>query len=76
MSEQILKVNKVGICTEIFGNPKDPAVLLIMGAMSSLDWWDEDFCLRLADQGDLSFGTIIVIWGDPSLMNLVLLTIQ
>ncbi|MEI4828484.1 alpha/beta hydrolase [Bacillus sp. FJAT-53711] len=51
MSEQILKVNKVDICTESFGNPKDPAVLLIMGAMSSLDWWDEDFCLRLADQG-------------------------
>ncbi|KAB2328652.1 alpha/beta hydrolase [Cytobacillus depressus] len=51
MSEQILKINKVDICTESFGNPKDPAVLLIMGAMSSLDWWDEDFCLRLADQG-------------------------
>ncbi|CRK83076.1 alpha/beta fold hydrolase [Neobacillus massiliamazoniensis] len=51
MSEQILKVNKVDICTESFGKPKDPAVLLIMGAMSSLDWWDEDFCLRLADQG-------------------------
>jgi pimeloyl-ACP methyl ester carboxylesterase len=51
MSEQILTINKVEICTESFGNPKDPAVLLIMGAMSSLDWWDEDFCLRLADQG-------------------------
>ncbi|MGM0829126.1 MAG: alpha/beta fold hydrolase [Bacillota bacterium] len=51
MSEQILKINKVEICTESFGNPKDPAVLLIMGAMTSLDWWDEDFCLRIADQG-------------------------
>ncbi|ENQ3105235.1 alpha/beta hydrolase [Bacillus cereus] len=51
MVERILKINKVEICTESFGNPKDPAVLLIMGAMSSLDWWDEDFCLRLADQG-------------------------
>ncbi|MGM0851392.1 MAG: alpha/beta fold hydrolase [Bacillota bacterium] len=51
MSEQILKINKVDICTESFGNSKDPAVLLIMGAMSSLDWWDEGFCLRLADQG-------------------------
>ena len=51
MSEQILNINKVEICTENFGNPKDPAVLLIMGAMSSLDWWDEDFCLQLADQG-------------------------
>lgn len=51
MSEQILNINKVDICTESFGNPKDPAVLLIMGAMSSLDWWDDDFCLRLADSG-------------------------
>jgi pimeloyl-ACP methyl ester carboxylesterase len=51
MNEQIVKINNVDICTESFGNPKDPAVLLIMGAMSSLDWWDEDFCLRLADQG-------------------------
>ncbi|MCS0655397.1 alpha/beta fold hydrolase [Cytobacillus firmus] len=51
MSEQIMKINNVDICTESFGNSKDPAILLIMGAMSSLDWWDEDFCLRLADQG-------------------------
>ncbi|WP_026677915.1 alpha/beta fold hydrolase [Fictibacillus gelatini] len=51
MREQILKINKVDICAESFGNHKDPAVLLIMGAMSSLDWWDEDFCLRLADRG-------------------------
>jgi pimeloyl-ACP methyl ester carboxylesterase len=51
MTERILNINNVEICTESFGNPKDPAVLLIMGSMSSLDWWDEDFCLRLADQG-------------------------
>ncbi|WP_026582478.1 alpha/beta fold hydrolase [Bacillus sp. J33] len=51
MGEQLLKINNVDLCTESFGNPKDPAVLLIMGSMSSLDWWDEDFCLRLAEQG-------------------------
>ncbi|TDL34225.1 alpha/beta hydrolase [Jeotgalibacillus sp. S-D1] len=51
MSEQMMIINKVDICTESFGNPNDPAVLLIMGAMSSLDWWDEEFCLRLAGQG-------------------------
>lgn len=50
MNEQILKIDKVEICTESFGNPENPAVLLIMGAMSSLDWWDEDFCLRLAER--------------------------
>ena len=47
MVEKILKINKVVICSEGFRNPKDPAVLLIMGAMSSLDWWDEDFCLHM-----------------------------
>ncbi|KAF0820940.1 Hydrolase, alpha/beta fold family [Bacillus sp. ZZV12-4809] len=51
MSEQIMKINNVEICTESFGNPKNPAILLIMGAMTSLDWWDEDFCFRLAEQG-------------------------
>ncbi|TYR80486.1 alpha/beta hydrolase [Priestia megaterium] len=51
MNEQVLRVNKVEICTESFGNPKNPAVLLIMGAMSSLDWWDEEFCLGLAEKG-------------------------
>jgi len=50
MNEEIIKIDNVKICTESFGNPKNPAVLLIMGAMSSLDWWDEDFCLRLAEQ--------------------------
>lgn len=51
MREQMVNINNVEICTESFGNPKDPAVLLIMGSMSSLDWWDENFCLRLAHQG-------------------------
>ncbi|MFC0189436.1 alpha/beta fold hydrolase [Fictibacillus aquaticus] len=51
MNEQMLSINKVEICSESFGNPKDPPILLIMGAMSSLDWWDEEFCQRLADQG-------------------------
>lgn len=49
MNEEIIKIDNVEICTESFGNPKNPAVLLIMGAMSSLDWWDEDFCLLLAE---------------------------
>ncbi|MEB9942984.1 alpha/beta hydrolase, partial [Bacillus cereus] len=35
MTEQIIKINKIDICTESFGNSADPAVLLIMGAMCS-----------------------------------------
>ncbi|EWG12874.1 streptothricin acetyltransferase Sat-1 [Cytobacillus firmus DS1] len=44
MSEQIMKINNVDICTESFGNSKDPAILLIIGKMSSLDWRDEGPC--------------------------------
>jgi pimeloyl-ACP methyl ester carboxylesterase len=51
MKQQLVNVNQVEIYTESFGNPKYPAVLLIMGAMSSLDWWDEEFCERLAEKG-------------------------
>jgi pimeloyl-ACP methyl ester carboxylesterase len=51
MKQQLVNFNQVEIYTESFGNSKDPAVLLIMGAMSSLDWWDEEFCERLAKKG-------------------------
>ncbi|WP_137791168.1 alpha/beta hydrolase [Bacillus sp. E(2018)] len=51
MKQQLLQTNQVDIYTESFGNPNDPPVLLIMGAMSSLDWWDETFCQRLASAG-------------------------
>lgn len=30
--ETMIKANGIEICVETFGNPKDPAVLLIMGA--------------------------------------------
>ncbi|CEH28041.1 acetyltransferase [Aneurinibacillus migulanus] len=51
MSEKINKINGIDICTESFGNPTHPAVLLIMGAMCSMVYWDEEFCQRLADTG-------------------------
>lgn len=51
MSEKINKMNRIDICTESFGNPNDPAVLLIMGAMCSMVYWDEEFCQRLANTG-------------------------
>ncbi|SDM48968.1 Pimeloyl-ACP methyl ester carboxylesterase [Fictibacillus solisalsi] len=51
MKEKIISFNGMDICTENVGNPEDPAILLIMGAMSSLDWWDEDFCSALASKG-------------------------
>ncbi|CDX34447.1 Alpha/beta hydrolase fold protein [Mesorhizobium sp. ORS 3359] len=39
------------IVSEGFGNPADPAVLLIMGAMASMSWWPEAFCRQLAGRG-------------------------
>jgi pimeloyl-ACP methyl ester carboxylesterase len=51
MSETINNINGIEVCSESFGNPKDPAVLLIMGAMASMIWWDEEFCRQLADKG-------------------------
>lgn len=51
MSEKIFNINGVEICTESFGNPEDPAVLLIMGACASMLWWDEQFCTLLAIKG-------------------------
>ena len=39
------------ICTQAFGSPGDPAVLLIMGQMASMLWWREAFCERLARAG-------------------------
>jgi len=49
--EKVFMIDGIRLCTESFGNPEDPAILLIMGAMSSMIWWDEEFCLLLADRG-------------------------
>ncbi|HBS46859.1 MAG TPA: alpha/beta hydrolase [Paenibacillus sp.] len=51
MSEKIFKVNGIDICSDSFGDPSNPAVLLIMGATCSMVYWDEEFCRRLADTG-------------------------
>jgi pimeloyl-ACP methyl ester carboxylesterase len=51
MNEKMIKYNEVEICAESFGDPNDPAILLIMGAMASMVWWPEEFCLRLAALG-------------------------
>jgi pimeloyl-ACP methyl ester carboxylesterase len=41
-------VNGVDLCVETFGDPADPDILLIMGAGASMDWWEDEFCERLA----------------------------
>jgi len=44
----IVEVNGVGLCVDTAGDPADPAILLIAGLGSSMDWWEEEFCQRLA----------------------------
>jgi pimeloyl-ACP methyl ester carboxylesterase len=46
--EKILQINDVELCAETFGEPADPAILLIGGSSASMDWWEDGFCERLA----------------------------
>jgi pimeloyl-ACP methyl ester carboxylesterase len=48
-AERIVRANGVDLCTEPFGNPADPPVLLVMGIGASMLWWEEGFCRMLAD---------------------------
>jgi pimeloyl-ACP methyl ester carboxylesterase len=51
MAEAMVRVNGVDLCVEVFGDPEAPAILLISGAAASMDWWDAEFCGRLAVSG-------------------------
>jgi pimeloyl-ACP methyl ester carboxylesterase len=48
VSREIVHANGVELCVETFGDPGDPAILLIMGMSASMDWWQDEFCGRLA----------------------------
>ena len=39
------------VCYETFGDPSDPALLLMMGLATQMLGWHEDFCAALADRG-------------------------
>ncbi len=51
INEQIISIDNIELCTESFGNAKNPPILLIMGALASMIWWDAEFCQKLADHG-------------------------
>ena len=51
VTERMIDANGVELCTESFGNSKAPPILLVMGIGSSMLWWEEDFCRKLADGG-------------------------
>lgn len=47
----MIEVSGVELCTEAFGDPADPPILLVAGSGASMLWWEEGFCRMLADGG-------------------------
>ncbi|WP_367130354.1 alpha/beta fold hydrolase [Saccharothrix sp. HUAS TT1] len=50
-AERIVPVNDIQLCHQTFGNPRRPALLLIMGMGFQHVHWPDGFCRRLADNG-------------------------
>src|ERR1700733_15319717 len=51
MVERMIRTAGIELCTEPFGSPVDPPVLLITGVGASMLWWEEGFCRMLAEGG-------------------------
>jgi pimeloyl-ACP methyl ester carboxylesterase len=51
LTERMIEANGVELCTEAFGDPGDPPILLVMGIGGSMLWWEEGFCRMLSDAG-------------------------
>jgi pimeloyl-ACP methyl ester carboxylesterase len=51
MPETFCRAGDVEICFETFGNPEDPALLLVMGLAMQMLGWHEDLCEELAGRG-------------------------
>jgi pimeloyl-ACP methyl ester carboxylesterase len=51
ITERLINVNGIELCTESFGDPADPPLVLVMGLGGSMLWWEEGFCRSLAEYG-------------------------
>src|SRR4051794_13365896 len=51
MAESFCRVGDIDVCYETFGDPSDPAMLLVMGLGTQMLGWHEDFCAELAGRG-------------------------
>lgn len=49
--ERMVRSNGVELRTQAFGDPRAPALLMIMGATASMRRWPEEVCVRLAGAG-------------------------
>jgi pimeloyl-ACP methyl ester carboxylesterase len=51
MPEHTAKVGDLELCYETFGEPRDPALLLVMGLGTQMVGWPDAFCAALAGRG-------------------------
>ncbi len=51
MTERMVQSSGVELCTESFGDPADPPILLVQGVGASMLWWDEGLCRTLSGAG-------------------------
>ena len=51
MAESFAQVADIEICYETFGDPGDPAMLMIMGLGTQMVAWHDEFCTQLAERG-------------------------
>ncbi|ALG09862.1 alpha/beta fold hydrolase [Kibdelosporangium phytohabitans] len=49
--ETFIEANGAELCVETFGDPRDPAVLLVDGAAASMLWWETELCEQIASGG-------------------------
>jgi pimeloyl-ACP methyl ester carboxylesterase len=45
---RLVQANGVSLCVQTFGDDAAAPILLIAGAASSMDWWEDELCERLA----------------------------
>jgi pimeloyl-ACP methyl ester carboxylesterase len=46
--ETMVRGPDVELCTQAFGDPGDPTILLVHGTAAAMDFWDDELCRRLA----------------------------
>jgi pimeloyl-ACP methyl ester carboxylesterase len=81
VAEETCTVGDVELCYERFGDPANPALLLVMGLGTQMLGWDEELCAILAERGfhvvrfdnrDIGRSTKLSHLAPPTLRQLVL----
>jgi len=51
VAELVIVDDDVELCVDSIGEPTDPPLLLVSGFASSMEWWPDELCARLAAGG-------------------------